>query len=376
MYWVVDMGEKMGFVGGAVTWCLVWGTGLWDRGVRWPRRWVGVTNRGLRGFNMKVVVIKGSMWKELLGYLSLFGPFGYWVGTKGMRYEYVPRDIERTPGGEKEKARKFEDPKRGDHWIEEDVAPGGDTIKLLLLPKPFSPDFREDWDTYRIAYWDKENERRAALRKVIKLRDRERAKREGGWLWWTGWRGWRNLLGKPILLGPPTMSDSRISSNTAGSGAQRHIREKPSLSQIKREKRRGTGGDGLLGDNHSRSSSRSSTPTPEPEGRPRRGTASESSRRTSSTQRVTATRKKTPTSLAGTGRPSSRISNNDSRPATPENTPPIPSASASTVASGVLTSPSRTVSKRASNLSISSSSDVEKKEETPPTDVEIKEEKD
>ncbi|KAF2154259.1 hypothetical protein K461DRAFT_213103, partial [Myriangium duriaei CBS 260.36] len=183
VYWVIETMEKMAFVGGVVTWCLVWGTGMWDRGMRWPRRWVSVTNRGLRGFNMKVVVIKGSAWKEVLGYLSLLGPFGYWVGTKGMRYEYLPRDIERLPStSEKDRLKRLED--RHTNWIEEDIAPGGDTIKLLLLPKPFSPDFREEWDTYRNAYWDKENERRAVLRRIIKSRDRDLARRQGGWLWW------------------------------------------------------------------------------------------------------------------------------------------------------------------------------------------------
>ncbi|PNS16874.1 hypothetical protein CAC42_4838 [Sphaceloma murrayae] len=344
VYWVVDVMEKMGFVGGMVTWGLVWGTGLWDRGVRWPRRWVSITNRGLRGFNLKVVVIRGSLWKEVVGYLGLLDPFGYWAGTKGMRYETLPKDIERTPGGEKEKLQRLEGGRK-DHWIEEDVAPGGDTIKLLLLPKPFSPDFREDWDTYRTSYWEKENERRAGLRKMIKIRDREIARREGGWIWWTGWRGWQNLVGRPRM---PHDQKPKV------------VREKPSLPQIKREKRK----DGHLVDSNSRSSSRSSTPTPEPEGRARR--TSEVTRRGSS--QSTARRKKAPTggtSSSSTGRPSPRVPSDSSRPSTPE------------VGLGSqLSGPHRTVSKRSSNLSISSTSDSEvKKEETPPTDIEVKQEK-
>ncbi len=73
---------------------------------------------------------------------------------------------------------------------EEDLAPGGDYIKLLLLPKPFSPNFRENWETYRMEYWEKENERRAVLRRKVTERDRAIAKEQGGWLWWTGYRGW------------------------------------------------------------------------------------------------------------------------------------------------------------------------------------------
>ncbi|KAF4551936.1 Spo7-like protein [Elsinoe fawcettii] len=342
VYWVVDVMEKMGFVGGMVTWGLVWGTGLWDRGMRWPRRWVSITNRGLRGFNMKVVVIRGSWWKEVVGYLGLLGPFGYWAGTKGMRYEYLPRDIERTPG-DKQKLQRLEGGMKNEAWIEEDVAPGGDTIKLLLLPKPFSPDFREEWDTYRTSYWERENERRAGLRKMIKIRDREIAKKEGGLLWWTGWRGWQNLIGKPR----PTQDTK-----------SKPVREKPSTTHVKREKRK----DGLLTDGNSRSSSRSSTPTPEPDGRTRRG--SEVSRRTSS--QSTARRKKAPGTLSSAGgRPSLRMPSDSSRPTTPEGS-----------LGSELSAPARTLSKRTSNLSISSTSDTEvKKEETPPTDVEVKVEK-
>ncbi|TKX25131.1 hypothetical protein C1H76_2623 [Elsinoe australis] len=341
VYWVVDVMEKMGFVGGVVTWGLVWGTGLWDRGVRWPRRWVSITNRGLRGFNLKVVVIRGSLWKEIVGYLGLLDPFGYWAGTKGMRYEYLPRDIERTPGGEKEKLQRLEGGKK-DIWIEEDVAPGGDTIKLLLLPKPFSPDFREDWDSYRTSYWEKENERRRGLRRMIKIRDREIAKKEGGFLWWTGWRGWNRLVGEKRPVPDPK---GKI------------IREKPSVPQIKKERRK----DGLMHDGNSRSSSRSSTPTPEPDGRTRK--SPEMSRRTSSTG--TARRKKAPGAISSTtGRPSPRMPSDSSRPSTPE-----------TGLGSELSSSNRTVTKRSSNLSMSSTSDSEvKKEETPPTDVEIKQE--
>lgn len=354
VYWMLDMMEKMAFVGGVVMWCLVWGTGIWDRGMRWPRRWVSVTNRGLRGFNMKVVVIKGSMWKELLGYLSLFGPFGYWVGTKGMRYEYLPRDIERLPGGEKDRLKRLDGGR--DHWVEEDIAAGGDTLKLLLLPKPFSPDFREEWDTYRSAYWEKENERRTVLRRLIKSRDRDLARRQGGWLWWTGWRGWARVFGdrkpRPVL--------------DATAQAVNVIREKGSLQHLKREK--------LHSHHHqvnSRSSSRSSTPTPDPETRPRRGTGADAGvRRTSSSQRGgQGPRKKVSGTAAA--RPSLRMtgsgSGDSSRPATPDSGLPLTSPTAG-----------RKAGKRTSSAAVSvgsaSENEAVKKEETPPTDVEIKQE--
>ncbi|KAL1305598.1 hypothetical protein AAFC00_007201 [Neodothiora populina] len=191
-YWVVDMAERLGWVGGVVTAGLVWGTGMWDRGVRWPRRWVAITNRGLRGFNLKLVIIRKSWWHELFAYLLFNDLLSGKV--RGMNFELVPKDIERShANNEKDLSRLWERSRR-ELWVEEDIAPGGDAVKLLLLPKPFSPDFREDWDTHRATYWEKENERRAHLRSIVKQRKRQLARQEGGLLWWTGWRGWQKTF--------------------------------------------------------------------------------------------------------------------------------------------------------------------------------------
>jgi hypothetical protein len=43
VYWVVEVTEKVCFMGGIVTGILIWGTGQWERGIRWPRRWVYTT---------------------------------------------------------------------------------------------------------------------------------------------------------------------------------------------------------------------------------------------------------------------------------------------------------------------------------------------
>lgn len=75
VYWMVEMGEKVALMGGIVTAILIWGTGQWERGVRWPRRWLSVANRGLRGINTKIVVIRGPWWRELLSYLSFLFPY-------------------------------------------------------------------------------------------------------------------------------------------------------------------------------------------------------------------------------------------------------------------------------------------------------------
>lgn len=192
IYWMVESGEKLAWCGGVVTLGLFWGTGMYDRGVRWPRRWVGTTNRGLRGFNMKVVVVRGGFGEELLGWIGLIlDPAGWWRGRR-VDFQLLPRDLEaahNTSG--KEHGNKL--PRQ--QFIDEDLAPAGDALKLLLLPKPFSPAFRDGWETFRLEYWERENARRAALRRAVRQRAREIARREGGWAWWTGsWRGKKSLL--------------------------------------------------------------------------------------------------------------------------------------------------------------------------------------
>ncbi|KAK3057019.1 Nem1-Spo7 phosphatase regulatory subunit [Extremus antarcticus] len=278
VYWVLETIEKLGWCSGIVTLCLFWGTGMYERGVRWPRKFVGTTNRGLRGFNMKVVLVKGSLLSELLGWLSMLDPSG-WFREENINFQVLPKDIE--AGGTKE------------HWnqhaarhglVEEDIAPSGDVLKLLLLPKPFSPDFREGWETYRMEYWDKENARRAELRKIVKLRIREVARQEGGWLWWTGWRGFHSVR----FYRGKTRRQIDLEKLA--------LKDKPSSDRLKEEKRK----KGLLrAESHSRSSSRSSTPTPEPEsrrpieGRVRRGSSTGATRRpkkgSAATSRLSAT---------------------------------------------------------------------------------------
>ena len=179
VYWVVEMAEKVALMGGVVTGVLIWGTGQWDRGVRWPRRWLGVANRGLRNINAKIVIIKGTWWKEALGHLILF-PYSAFFPPSNSSFSCS--DL-----GQQKNVSEYD----LDLNLEEDLSPGGDHIKLLLLPKPFSPDFRENWELYRLEYWEKENERRARLRQIVRKREMDIARRRRGWLWWVGWRGRR-----------------------------------------------------------------------------------------------------------------------------------------------------------------------------------------
>ncbi|KAI0010003.1 Spo7-domain-containing protein [Xylariaceae sp. FL0662B] len=248
VYWVVDMTEKVCFISGIVTGILVWGTGIWERGIRWPRRWFGICNRGLRGFNCKLVIDKRSWWVEIMSLIGFFFTYGAYSSTAG-QYRFVEPSILREVDRELNLNRHEHpqlpfvsaDEEKGGH--EEDLSPGGDYVKLLLWPKPFSPNFRENWELYRSEYWERENERRALIRSKLKARDRQLAKQQYGWLWWLPWQ-------------------RRPEENTHihGSGpgdAEKHIHHRPSA--ITKETKRTRSGSVRRGSN---STGSSRTPTP------------------------------------------------------------------------------------------------------------------
>lgn len=283
VYWVVEVTEKVCLMGGIVTALLVWGTGQWERGIRWPRRWVWTTNRGLRGFNCKLVVIKQPWWTEAISTLSFLLSSGLFSNTSGSSYRLVEHslvaDSEKTAhsGGHQTLPNIHEND--GGSGYEEDLSPGGDCIKLLLLAKPFSPTFRENWDIYRTEYWEKENERRAVLRKRIKEQDLKLAKQQGGYFWWIGYRIWKK--GK-----------------AADVEKVHHNVHRQSNIQSEHKRTRSTTATG----SHSRNSSRSTTPTEFEEvtidGRPRRGGSAAASERRKKKVPISRIQKLTPTSSA------------------------------------------------------------------------------
>ncbi|KAI5921521.1 Spo7-like protein-domain-containing protein [Camillea tinctor] len=248
VYWVVDMTEKVCFISGIVTGILVWATGIWERGIRWPRRWFGIANRGLRGFNCKLVIIKRSWLVELVSTMVFFFTYGAFSSKAG-QYRYMEpsilREVDREMNINQQEHPHLpfisNDEEKGVH--EEDLAPGGDYVKLLLLPKPFSPNFRENWEIYRSEYWERENERRALLRKKLKARDKQHAKQQSGWWWW--------------LPGWPQHEEKVPTSNTVGETDKSLHHRRPSA--LARENRRTRSGSIRRGSN-SAGSSRSTTP--------------------------------------------------------------------------------------------------------------------
>ncbi|KAL7789020.1 Spo7 domain-containing protein [Trichoderma ceciliae] len=194
IYWAVEGAQKVCFMGGIITAGLVWATGIWDRGIRWPRRWFAISNRGLRGFNCKLVIIRRTWWAEALSTIGFFLTYGLFSHTASSSYDLVQphllrqveKELQLTTDNHPTLVLPPDDDELDGH--EEDLAPGGDYVKLLLLPKPFSPTFRENWELYRIEYWERENERRRLLRQKVKEHNKRVAKDQYGWLWWLPWR--------------------------------------------------------------------------------------------------------------------------------------------------------------------------------------------
>ncbi|KAK0712158.1 Spo7-like protein-domain-containing protein [Apiosordaria backusii] len=179
VYWMVETTERMCFLGGVMTGLLVWLTGIWERGVRWPRRWFTVSNRGLRGFNCKLVVMKRPWWKEALSTIGWFLTYGLF-SNNGSSYRFLDPAVLREVDRELNLSKDSHPSVHVTNWDEE--------------RGPFSPSFRENWELYRAEYWERENERRALLKAKLKERDLRLRKEHGGWFWWLPWR---KVIDKP-----------------------------------------------------------------------------------------------------------------------------------------------------------------------------------
>ncbi|KAK9472168.1 Spo7-like protein-domain-containing protein [Dipodascopsis tothii] len=118
VYTSVHLFHKLGLTVGIVTLGLFYLSGLYSKTMVYPRRFLPNTNKGLRQFNLKLVSTRTSSTAKPLPYYHHY------------YYHYKP--------------------------------PGGEIVKLVMIPKAFSPEFREGWEIYRQEYWEQENERRAA----------------------------------------------------------------------------------------------------------------------------------------------------------------------------------------------------------------------
>ncbi len=108
-YAYVDLLNRICLGSGVISGVLFRLTGLYEKTLVYPRKFVPITNKGLRQFNVRLV--------------------------------HMPRG-----------------------WFQLREKPGG-TVMLVVLGRAFGGEFREGWELYRDAYWQRENERRSLERK-------------------------------------------------------------------------------------------------------------------------------------------------------------------------------------------------------------------
>lgn len=255
VYWMVELGQKMGLMAGVLTGVLLWGTGQWERGIRWPQRWIGVANRGLRGFNVKIVVVRRGWLRDAWELLGLAAGL--------LRARRKQRGARFAAYGEKARAgSRVQDEEMVE--TDEDLEPGGDYVKLLLLPKSFSPEFREAWEVYRSEYWERENDRRAQLRIKLRRAERDAICRARARFWWLG-IGPSNtaptlMTTTPMILQKaPAGTRSRRASTLKERGSRQHLLLPPGDDKPARRHHRYST-TSSRSDSLSRASSRSSTP--------------------------------------------------------------------------------------------------------------------
>lgn len=181
--------EKLGFGGGVVTGVLYYATGLYQKTIVEPRRFVFIANRGLRGFNVKLVKVHLSYREWISWWWSWYTfrpPLARAAPSTAKRR--LSSNVRRPPAPIPSHAspttlsslalnRSLSPHQEEDDEEEvEEYLPGGLHIKLVILPKGFSPDFREGWEIYRTEFWGKENETRQVL--CEEAWKRSRAKQE------------------------------------------------------------------------------------------------------------------------------------------------------------------------------------------------------
>lgn len=194
-YYYLSLLEKFGFGGGVVAAFLYHATGYYHRSIVEPRQFVCVANRGLRGFNVKLVKVPLSYKEWVLWWWDWYTfspppasarlPPARRTSTAKRRTSSVharrpappihthghTASISATMAGGKSSSLltpHLEEAMEDDDNDEvEGYLPGGLHLKIVILPKRFTPDFRERWEDYRAEYWEHENEIRANHRKEL-----------------------------------------------------------------------------------------------------------------------------------------------------------------------------------------------------------------
>lgn len=202
-YYYIYHLEWLGLLGGCVTAALYYATGLYEKTIVEPRRFVSTANRGLRGFNVKLVKVPFSTTQWIVWWWNWYTfptppPPRKPPSTLSRRLSAntakprrlssnTPRKAAAAQAAEhahrhtpsiassamgrtsSQLAPHPEEAMEDDPTDEiEEYLTGGLHLKLVILPKRFSATFREEWENYRTEYWDKENKSRHKRRKAVK----------------------------------------------------------------------------------------------------------------------------------------------------------------------------------------------------------------
>ncbi|KAK9485234.1 Sporulation/nuclear morphology [Lipomyces starkeyi] len=189
VYAYVHLFHKLCLMIGVVTLSLFYLSGLYSKTMVYPRKFLSNTNKGLRQFNLKLVSTHSSTSQALLGATTRAlkiafyriwyrpqppPPSHHTDSTSSMTHSaqahHSQQASHRRRSSSNSSSHKPTLPSKASaarlpyyHYYYYHHKPlGGDVVKLVMLPKAFSAEFREGWEVYRQEYWEKENEKRAA----------------------------------------------------------------------------------------------------------------------------------------------------------------------------------------------------------------------
>ncbi|KAG7695333.1 hypothetical protein KL930_003786 [Ogataea haglerorum] len=143
------------FIIDVVTLLLFYLSGEYHRTIVRPRKFVVITNKGLRQLNIRLVKVRVRMYDALL--VVLKSCFLIPIRVLKMQTQYLSKVVRVSS------VAKFR------NWLVEleiklATSNGGVTdVKIVLNPRVFSTDIREQWELYRNEFWNKETMRRRRI---------------------------------------------------------------------------------------------------------------------------------------------------------------------------------------------------------------------
>ncbi|KAK9469782.1 Sporulation/nuclear morphology [Lipomyces arxii] len=186
MYSYVHLIHRLCLMIGIITLSLFYLSGLYSKTMVYPRKFLLNTNKGLRQFNLKLVSTQSSASKDLVA-ITIRGvrlafykiwyrprppPSIHHSVTSSKQHSGHAHQVQSHGSSHRRRSSSNSSTQQPSikstqklpfyhYYYYHYKAPGGDSVKLVMLPKAFNAEYRESWELYRQDYWDKENDRRA-----------------------------------------------------------------------------------------------------------------------------------------------------------------------------------------------------------------------